>query len=177
MTTLPLAAARVDALRELSEKATAGPWRRGIGNEFRMIFRRDGGLIAERCGANDGSFITEACNFVRDVLPAIVCRIAELEAENVKLRRADSEYELLCESHQAVEAERDRLREALRPFAKEAEKYEPDEGDDKSTAWDTSLTIGHVRRARSVLAPEQGTIRADFTGDHLNPSEFSQKEM
>jgi len=99
-------------------------------------------------------------------------RIAELEAENERLRREDSEYESLCESHQAVEAERDRLKEALRCAAEAIKDF--DEGDPSTeTGWKSDELLEAWLRARSALAPEP----ADYTGDHLNPSEFSQKEM
>lgn len=42
-------------------------------------------------------------------------------------------------------------REALRPFAEEADRYEPDEGDGDHPAWDTTVTIGDLRRARAAL--------------------------
>ena len=50
--------------------------------------------------------------------------------------------------------ERDRLRAALEPFAREADRYEPDEGDDRDRMWDTdgcTLRIGDLRRARAAL--------------------------
>ena len=52
-------------------------------------------------------------------------------------------------------AERDRLREALKPFADEAERYEPDEGDDRHVAWSSPFSIGALRRARSALAEKE----------------------
>lgn len=52
-----------------------------------------------------------------------------------------------------IEAERriNALEKALKPFADEAERYEPDEGDDSTTAWATSFDIGYLRRARAAL--------------------------
>lgn len=47
-----------------------------------------------------------------------------------------------------------RLREALEPFAKRAERYDPDEADDGEPDWSTaspSIRIGDLRRARSEL--------------------------
>lgn len=44
-----------------------------------------------------------------------------------------------------------KLEEALEPFAKWADAYEPDEGDDHLTAWDHAPTIGMLRAARNAL--------------------------
>ena len=44
-----------------------------------------------------------------------------------------------------------RLEDALTPFAHEAYDYDPDEGDDNQTAFDTSIKIGQLRTARRAL--------------------------
>lgn len=44
------------------------------------------------------------------------------------------------------------LEEALKPFAEHAEKYDPDEGDDSDTAWDSDFKVGDLRRARLALS-------------------------
>jgi hypothetical protein len=46
------------------------------------------------------------------------------------------------------------VKAALEPFAKEADRYDPDEGDDGQFAWANSggVTIGMLRRAREALA-------------------------
>lgn len=49
----------------------------------------------------------------------------------------------------ALEAENKKLRETLKPFAEEAQKYKPDEHD-KDTAWDSLPTIGDLRQAALV---------------------------
>lgn len=49
----------------------------------------------------------------------------------------------------ALEAENKKLRETLKPFAEEAQKYKPDERD-KDTAWDSLPTIGDLRQAALV---------------------------
>lgn len=41
-------------------------------------------------------------------------------------------------------------REALEPFAKEAFRYDPPEGDDDFKAWSSEFTIGQLRRAAAV---------------------------
>lgn len=49
----------------------------------------------------------------------------------------------------------ERLQAALKPFAKEADRYDPDEGDDDRPAWDTQFTIGVFRRARAALTQSE----------------------
>ena len=44
-----------------------------------------------------------------------------------------------------------RLEEALRPFAEESFRYDPDEDDDNRTAYDTYIEIGQLRAARRAL--------------------------
>ena len=53
----------------------------------------------------------------------------------------------------ALRAEIARLREALEPFAAEAEAYDPPEGDDYYIAWGADFPIGALRRARAALHP------------------------
>jgi hypothetical protein len=46
----------------------------------------------------------------------------------------------------------DAARGVVKPFACDAERYEPDERDDDHDAWDSMFTIGSLRRARDWLA-------------------------
>lgn len=55
------------------------------------------------------------------------------------------------ERAEKAEAERDALKEALKPFADEAFRYEPDDGDSDLPIWDCQLTLGNLRTARSAL--------------------------
>ena len=55
----------------------------------------------------------------------------------------------------AAEARVKVLEEALRPFAKEAEQYDPDEGDGGQSAWASYFTIGSLRIARAALASKE----------------------
>ncbi len=48
-------------------------------------------------------------------------------------------------------AEVERLRAALKPFAVEAEAYDPPEGDDAAPAWASRFTCGNLRDARKAL--------------------------
>jgi len=51
----------------------------------------------------------------------------------------------------------DEARRALEPFAKQADRYDPVEGDDDHPLWGAhTLTIGDVRRARSASDREGG---------------------
>lgn len=46
--------------------------------------------------------------------------------------------------------------EVMRPFADEAAKYDPDEGDSHEHAWGRlDLTIGHLRTARRFIASQE----------------------
>lgn len=61
----------------------------------------------------------------------------------------------------ATLAERDRriaeLEAGLKPFADEAEGYDPDEGDGRDVAWNSDFTIASLRRARALLSGQQDT--------------------
>lgn len=47
---------------------------------------------------------------------------------------------------------RARVREVVGPFAEQASKYDPDEGDSHEHAWyRLDLTIGHLRAARQLM--------------------------
>lgn len=55
------------------------------------------------------------------------------------------------QEREEARAEIERLREALKPFAAEAEVYDPPEGDDAETAWFSLFTCGNLRDARAAL--------------------------
>ncbi len=48
-----------------------------------------------------------------ETIKGLLYDIARLQAQNAALKRADDEYESLCESHKRLEATNKRLREAL----------------------------------------------------------------
>lgn len=56
-------------------------------------------------------------------------------------------------------AEIKRLREALKPFADEADLYDPPESDDDLPAWSRDFPIGTLRRARAALKKAEGESR------------------
>lgn len=70
------------------------------------------------------------------------------------LRVADERNEFKRRAD-AAEARVKVLEKELEPFAKEAERYEPDEGDDDQIAWASDFTIGLLRRARAALASKE----------------------
>lgn len=54
----------------------------------------------------------------------------------------------------AKDAEIARMKDALKPFADRADRYDPPEHDDEDVDWDTSaprLRVKHLRAAREVL--------------------------
>lgn len=53
------------------------------------------------------------------------------------------------------------LEAALKPFADEAERYDPDEGDSHYVAWASDFLIGSLRRARAALTPDPGSALAE----------------
>jgi hypothetical protein len=50
----------------------------------------------------------------------------------------------------------EKLEAALRPFAKWADAYDPEENDDDIEAWDHAPTIGMLRAARKALEGKDG---------------------
>ena len=79
-----LSEARIAQIAARAATATAGPWHRGIGNEYRQVFNAQGGLIAERAGAHDGEFIAHA----RVDVPALLSALHSANARAKGLRAA-----------------------------------------------------------------------------------------
>ncbi len=50
----------------------------------------------------------------------------------------------------------EKLEAALRPFAKWADAYDPEENDDDREAWDHAPTIGMLRAARNAMGELKG---------------------
>ena len=66
----------------------------------------------------------------------------------------DDDYSMVEISNRRAREAADRIEKleaALRPFAKWADAYEPDEGDGHLEAWDHAPTIGMLRAARKAL--------------------------
>ena len=70
-----------------------------------------------------------------------------------RLARANEINTFLHERAESLIRERDEARKALEPFARQADRYDPLEGDDDHPLWGAhQITIGEVRRAREVLS-------------------------
>lgn len=57
----------------------------------------------------------------------------------------------------AMQEREKEYREALEPFARLADRYDPDDGDDDHAVWSKTAmpTIGQLRRARAALKGDQ----------------------
>ena len=82
-------------------------------------------------------------------------RIEQLEA---RLKEVEAAHLISCKDNvsnmediENQEKRIEKLEAALRPFAKWADAYEPDEGDGHLEAWDHAPTIGMLRAARNAL--------------------------
>ena len=89
---------------------------------------------------------------LRDYIQGVRERAEAAEAEAKDQRRWREETLLRAAT---AEAELARTREALEPFSKEADRYDPPENDDKSPVWQCRLTLGDLRRARAALAKKE----------------------
>jgi hypothetical protein len=66
----------------------------------------------------------------------------------------DKNYQKILDMHAEIERLRARVAELeglLSTLSAEADRYDPPEGDDDHLAWDSRLTIGHLRKARAAL--------------------------
>ena len=128
---------QLDEIKTRASKATAGPWdwnsRHGLGAPNRLVMwpSHEYGCDLDIEGEEaDLDFIANA----RTDIPALIAALEASEAARVK-----------------AEQERDALKEALKPFADEAFRYEPDDGDSDLPIWDCQLTLGNLRDARRTL--------------------------
>jgi hypothetical protein len=93
--------ADIDELVKLAKAATPGPWRRGLGNEMKMVLRTGGGLIAERCDVNDGNFIAMANpETILELIDTITTLQAKMDEVN---KRASDMHDVLREITVKVE--------------------------------------------------------------------------
>jgi len=87
-----------------------------------------------------------------------VCDTRSAEAELSIVRKSRDGYvkaeQARADEQYRLAAEVARLREALEPFAKAADGYDPDEGDSCDVAWAHDFTIGSLRAARAALQGE-----------------------
>jgi len=81
--------------------------------------------------------------------------IEALRRENQELRAERDEWKAMATEFKGLteewQARAEQLEAALEPFAKEADLYDPPEGDDDQPAWSRDFPIGMLRRARSAL--------------------------
>ena len=72
-------------------------------------------------------------------------------SDSLVKRLRDPFYTPSLKSHTEAADRIEKLEAALKPFAKWADAYDPDEGDDHLEAWDHAPTIGMLRAARKAL--------------------------
>jgi hypothetical protein len=74
---------------------------------------------------------------------------AEIEALVIALM-ANDQSEIAANVILALQADLAAAQAALAPFAKAADRYDPDDGDEAQLAWANDFTIGDLRRARAA---------------------------
>jgi hypothetical protein len=103
--------------------------------------------------ANPGTYAMETRDLiVRDTTEASDAAVARAQVRKLKEENASLDWRA-----RSAEAERDQLREAMKPFADLAEAYDPPDGDDDHTLWDQTQmpTVGMLRDARDAYRPAQ----------------------
>lgn len=103
---------------------------------------------------NDGH--VSAARAMRESATALEEARAEIERLRGDLVNERRVVTIQSKARVAAESElstlRARVREVVGPFAEQASKYDPDEGDSHEHAWDRlDLTIGHLRAARQLM--------------------------
>lgn len=116
-------------LRKAAEAATPGPW-----------FATDG-VVWEIIQPTYDSGTPEQSK-IADTNPQDAAYIAAANPQAILA---------LLDERDALTARVVALEKALKPFADESTRYEPDEGDDKDTAWDSLFEIGDLRRAAAAM--------------------------
>lgn len=164
-----------DALNQTlqSEKTTQTSDTKGLsavlrewaGNYEEGSFDTEAGLMAEAADALDTlQSRLEAAEAERNGWRKIVGDISALVPLSSVLQATGTTGDLIdwikqqVEGREAAEAKLAEAGKALEPFAKEADRYEPDEADDHLPAFDSSISIGCLRRARSAAStiPNKG---------------------
>ena len=54
-------------------KYSIRPWRRGIGNEYRIVFDNQGSVVCRDCGAYDGNLIAAVPDIFASIRPSGTC--------------------------------------------------------------------------------------------------------
>lgn len=163
-----LASAHTEGVRDAIERCAAEAWRyagfyppHSDGrNTFAMLadcFDRWSGALSPPPEPTGGTAEPSAPVAPEDFeKPSPGASVAEIEAAGYRNTIMAQAARII-----ALEAENARLRRELEPLAREAERYDPPEGDgteNLSEAWDSRFTIGHLRRARALLqgGPDAG---------------------
>lgn len=94
-------------------------------------------------------------------IASLRARVSELERERDEAGEVYAKSLVIAQQINGntiieLRRQRDELREALRPFAAEADKYDPVENDDHTEAWNSDFTCLDLRRARAALANTGG---------------------
>ena len=132
-----------------------------VGTTVRVVLHEDGYTkLSRRCTDCGGECIH---TFDADWLS--VARNKKLQADNEcltnavalvseRVRQLSDERDYAWSEVEKQRAEIEQLRAALKPFAAEAEVYDPPEGDDAETAWFSLFTCGNLRDARKAWKGE-----------------------
>lgn len=80
------------------------------------------------------------------------------DLEELKRLVADVTPESLATFIPELIARVERAEKALKVFADQAGKYDPDEGDNDFWAFDSEFTIGDLRRARSAITGDTPNV-------------------
>ena len=131
--------AAIAVLKAAAENATPGPWELGEYDDFLGYDCMTGGVRA-------GPVLLDAANYGQ-------ARGRDITSEALEAMMADARY-ITCANPKvilALLAERERLREALKPFVDDEVMNGLSDGpDDKWSPW-PSHKLGDYRRARAVL--------------------------
>lgn len=131
-------------LRKLAEAATPGPWEATDGVVW----------IDTREQVCCGRGYQECCG-EPDVIGGQE-KVADTNASDAAFIAAANPTAVLAllDELTALRAKVKSQAEALRPFAAEAKRYEPNEGDNDLKAWSSQFTIGDLRRAAQEAGHE-----------------------
>ena len=157
-------------IRARLDAATPGPWVRGLDAKAAGVSHPNWGQVLAPWEGYGYAPICEAyCRAWTTDEEDDACRArgldarrsgreewhepAQVAANAALIAHALSDLRALLDEVERLTAERDRLAEALRPFAALAGVYDPPDGDDGSVCWADLPTIGDLRRARAALAP------------------------
>ena len=143
--------AEIERLKAARDEAREDNRIRLVQRHYDDAFSRVVPIIADLTDSPEDSFSVETA--ANDVIGAAFYNGVSADA------RAEAAESRLTTALAAL----GEAREALEPFAKEAVKYDPDNGDGDMPPWDSHavLTIGDLRKARATLAKINALERQD----------------